>query len=379
MIILTGVFCLLAIPGIACFWDSDTLREEVAGTDIADLITGRFPRNPARYYEMRLARVAAELKVDPTRLEMYDDAGVACDRLGRHDEAIAWMGRKRKQLDSQKDDAHEYRYHANLGTMYMHKWFGEGQVLDQIALVESARDHIAQAIDINPKAHFGREKYQLMAIEWVLEIAGGTLDVEIDGSDTFLGWGIEGSKASHGTAGNDIVLEVIEGVSGLIRLGAAWESVDVFEALKLSLWDNRQSSVAYLAHLRIAELKTTGHKTLLQSEKGSAGNYRNFEGAGPLHAPTMARLRMYYQQARKHANKWHVRRTAYMNKQFDSGLHPDTHETFWDTYKEKPSLKQPNFAWTWETIVLGNLVLFVFLITLLVVGIRRMKKKVLLR
>ena len=39
---------------------------------------------------MRLRRVAAEIETNPGNLDAYDDTGVACDRLHRGDEAIAW-------------------------------------------------------------------------------------------------------------------------------------------------------------------------------------------------------------------------------------------------------------------------------------------------
>ena len=44
-------------------------------------------------------RVTAQLETHPEDLAAYDDAGVACDRLGRGDEAIAWMEKKRAQLE----------------------------------------------------------------------------------------------------------------------------------------------------------------------------------------------------------------------------------------------------------------------------------------
>src|SRR5687768_10957039 len=115
---------LLLIPAtlLACMWDRDTLAKEARGLPgMTAIITGRFERNPPLYYEMRLKRVAEEIRVNPFSFAAYDDAAVACDRLGRHDEAIAWMEKKRARLD--KADAsdpavkdHWYRYYANVGT-----------------------------------------------------------------------------------------------------------------------------------------------------------------------------------------------------------------------------------------------------------------------
>ena len=134
-----------------------------------EVITGRFERNPPLFYEMRLARVSNKIKAQPTKLELYDDAGVACDRLHKGDEAIAWMKQKRAHLKPfPQDKEHWYRYHANLGTFQAHRWLRSGADRKKIGEMKAARDNIKRAIQINPDAHFGREKYQLMAMEWII-------------------------------------------------------------------------------------------------------------------------------------------------------------------------------------------------------------------
>ena len=82
-------------------WDRDTLASEAKGRPgLTETLTGRFPRFPDQYYEMRLERVAAEIATDSTILALYDDAGVAADRLHRGDEAIEWMQKKKTVLDT---------------------------------------------------------------------------------------------------------------------------------------------------------------------------------------------------------------------------------------------------------------------------------------
>ena len=113
-----------ATPASACLWDRDTLDNEARGIpDVIRVITGRFERNPPLYYQMRLDRVQKEVRSSPARLDLYDDAAVACDRLGRDDDAIQLMERKREILGSSTMAAsadHRYRLHANLGTFYAH-------------------------------------------------------------------------------------------------------------------------------------------------------------------------------------------------------------------------------------------------------------------
>jgi tetratricopeptide (TPR) repeat protein len=100
---LAALALLLGLPlaVAACLWDRDTPADEARGMpEVVAVLTGRFARNPPLYYEMRLARVTARLRDHPGDLAAYDDAGVACDRLGRGDEAIAWMEKKRAQLET---------------------------------------------------------------------------------------------------------------------------------------------------------------------------------------------------------------------------------------------------------------------------------------
>src|SRR3954454_11146416 len=174
---LTALALLLGLPisVAACLWDRDTPADEAKGMpEVIAVLAGRFERNPPLFYETRLARVTAYLQSHPEDLAAYDDAGVACDRLGRGDEAIAWMEKKRarlEKLDASRPEVKEqrYRYHANLGTFLVHRWVRQGGDRTKIDEVKAARDQIAKAMEINPNAHFGREKYQLRALEWIVD------------------------------------------------------------------------------------------------------------------------------------------------------------------------------------------------------------------
>ena len=174
--------------------------------DVIQVITGRFERNPPLYYQMRLARVTRELQHNPKRLADYDDAGVACDRLGHDDLALAWMEQKRQQLvKSPLDDPlikdHWYRLYANRGTFQTHHWLQTGANRHRMAELKAARNDIAHALQINPDAHFGREKYQLQVLNWIIYPANAPNEKEINNQSwTELQGGIIGhtsySKAS---------------------------------------------------------------------------------------------------------------------------------------------------------------------------------------
>ncbi len=56
-----------------------------------------------------------------------------------------------------------YTYHANLGTFYAHKREFEKAIVE----LEKTIVELEKAIEINPKAHFGRERFQIDLIRYV--------------------------------------------------------------------------------------------------------------------------------------------------------------------------------------------------------------------
>ncbi len=149
----------MAVVGLAmtpCLWDSDTLDTELRGLpDSLDLVIGRWHRHSEAYYHDRVAKLNAKPEME---LADFDDLAVAHEHLGQRDQAIEVMARKAKALAANPDKEHQYRYHANLGTFYAHS----GQFDDALAQLRTA-------VEINPDAHFGRERYQIELIEYVAE------------------------------------------------------------------------------------------------------------------------------------------------------------------------------------------------------------------
>ncbi len=255
----------------ACAWDRDTLEAEAKGIpEVMQIITGRFERNPDLFYEMRLQRVIKELAQSPDKLELYDDAGVASDRLHRGDEAIAWMRKKQAAMQNWQGDAaalkeHRYRYLANQGTFIAHRWLRNGGDRKRIGEMKQARDLIAAAIKLNPDAHFGREKYQLKMMEWIINPPQVKKDEAPPSvAHTFYKSGTSPEKGQ--------VADAVKGLSGIIVLGDAWQSVDAFYALSLLLqqYDDR-NYVAFQAWLRAEELVNAGkHSVLPSAPQGEA-------------------------------------------------------------------------------------------------------------
>lgn len=366
-ILLAGALSIAPIPQAqACLWDRDTLRMEAQPfPGVPEILTGRFERQPPRYYRMRLERVSRELDRDPSNLGLYDDAGVACDRLGDSDAAIQWMDRKHAAMaglnpDSPEIRNHRYRLLANLGTFQAHRWLRGGANRADMSDLLAAEKSIASAIELNPDAHFGRELYQLAAIRWLIELADvGTGDASASDrgapklfSDPPCILDVFANQQADGPITDLEPDRVVRGMSGLVVLGEAWESIDVLFALEAALAARGDHSMALLTRLRINELSAAGRTSLhprfaLPSETTNT-KYGEYSALGLLSSPPRNAqvqheepVREYFREARREADRTQAARWAYMESRFDLGLHPDTHADFWAAWKEPPLTPLP--------------------------------------
>jgi tetratricopeptide (TPR) repeat protein len=306
--------------------------EELPG--LVEVITGRFPRNPPLYYEMRIRRAVAESKTAPDRLDLYDDIAVAYDRIGRSKDALLWIETKRVRLadTSPKDEQfkeHWYRYYANAGTFRAHQWLRSGANRSRLPEIKQARQEIAKAIEIKPDAHFGRETYQLQVMDWI--ITGGRRTQSEGARDL--------SRFIERVEGQPVA----DGLAGLIVLGNAWESVDIFIALARTLSSKYNSAkIAYLADLRAQELIHSGRRSLVadvtQYDQNKRRGYYTYHPAGT------DRIKTKYTELRAAAERWQKDRTDYMMARLQAGKHPDTDPTFWHEWQPAPA---PTLAMPW--------------------------------
>lgn len=320
---------LSARPTGACLWDRDTLDHEAKGIpDVVQMITGRFERNPPLFYQMRLERAQKELMANPARLDLYDDAAVACDRLGRDDEAIAWMEKKRRILapgaPAAAKDA-RYKYHANLGTFFAHKWFRDGARQDRRALLDRAIAELESALAINPEAHFGREKYQLQ----IIRTLAGKLKPREHEDESLGSVLLEQIRETDGASRmtGDSRDKLVKGLCGLIVLGNAWESPDVFEALSRALRSQRLGVVALMAALRAEELLKGGHKP--QVSPNLLRLLPQVKRNAMVTEANMEIVEAQFTRLRDEADRFQANRRNYMGPLLRQGRHPDTDPQFW--------------------------------------------------
>ena len=138
-------------------------------------------------------------KPQPTEavFDAMDDLAVGLEHTGHADRAVEVMQRKlailpplavQKVPSTQPTDAwteadeiakaaplsnveyHHYTAHANLGTAMIHLSVGPAMGGDPAAKTRLSEglSHIQQAIAINPAAHFGRERWQAIAVQHIL-------------------------------------------------------------------------------------------------------------------------------------------------------------------------------------------------------------------
>lgn len=155
-IIILAITCCMVTPThcLACYWDYDTLAMERQRFPYAhELIAGHFLRHSDTYYEWRIADRNKKTPSERTPAD-YDDLAVAYDKLGQHDQAIKIIQEKIARWPNES----RYESEANLGTFLFHA-----------GRLEAGLPHINRAIEINPAAHFGREVYQKLLVEYVLQ------------------------------------------------------------------------------------------------------------------------------------------------------------------------------------------------------------------
>lgn len=140
-----------------------------------DVIHERFARHGQEHYaeRNRLTREAMDqLPVNASeRWPLADDLAAGLDRLGKSVEAVEVMRRKlEQQLEQGISGGDLYSTFANLGTFLIHASFAQAVQADAAAVeqFEEGVAFIRQSVEVNPSAHFGRERWQAAIAEFLL-------------------------------------------------------------------------------------------------------------------------------------------------------------------------------------------------------------------
>jgi len=140
-----------------------------------DVIVERFARHGPAHYSERNRLTRLKLKTlsgdDPARFALLDDLAAGLERLGKSAEAVAVM---RDKLEAQRKKGlvgrDLYTSYANLGTFLIHGSFKQALAKDTAAkerFVEGVA-FVRKSVEVNPEAHFGRERWQAAIAEFLL-------------------------------------------------------------------------------------------------------------------------------------------------------------------------------------------------------------------
>lgn len=170
---------------------------------VHDVLHERYPRHGKGYYTERNRLVRRELqaaalkssgKLTDGEFSLLDDLGAGHDALGQDDEAVRILRDKLKRQQSLGyQGARLYTTYANLGTFLIHGSYVAARKGDAAAkeLLREGLGFIHKAIEVNPGAHFGRETWQAVAVEFLLsaidkpelllhyDLIGDRLDAEV--------------------------------------------------------------------------------------------------------------------------------------------------------------------------------------------------------
>jgi tetratricopeptide (TPR) repeat protein len=238
-------------PG--CLWDRDTrAMERQRFPSVLEVITGKFLRHSDEYYRWRVEDRRARLGRGEAGAELVDDLAVAHSKLGDDRRAIALMG------ELLEEDPRRYETLANLGTFHVHA--GD---------LEEGAGFIARALEVNPDAHFGRERYQLLVVEYLqgkearagegqlplcrasVSQPGGSLEPNFW---TFLAGEVGADpRLPHEHAG--AIDAAVRGVTGMLRFGNHRSPVllEVLSDLLLADFQRDAKGLAARALLRAAD------------------------------------------------------------------------------------------------------------------------------
>jgi hypothetical protein len=260
---------------------------------------------------MRIAALEKEPKLDAYSA---DDLAVAYDRIGDSKSAMRVI---RASLPQRKPGSEEmYRFHANYGTFIAHNWFKSGAKKSEVSQLDEAAAQIESGLKIRPDAHFGRERVQLQLLRYVAAHTRGKEDLPL-------------YYYLSQTLTDD---EIAIGLCGLVMMGAAYESPDVFAAITQTGYYVSESG-RKVARYRAAELLKTRKpiSDFFDEELKELIKDKEF-----LKRETSAAK--LYLKVRKDGEAVHQKRTDYILARLDRGEHPDWTEEFWSDWEEPPFL-----------------------------------------
>jgi tetratricopeptide (TPR) repeat protein len=237
----------VANPAAACGWSWETYAAEAKSLPcVHDALVGYFPKHGEAYHRAVIAAVGYATSWAPAFTAGLDAKALSLMHLGRLPEARAVM---LARLAAAPD---AYPSHANLGTLFT--FTGE---------YEKALEHIDRAMALEPKAHFGREKYHRKLVEYLRDVKA---DPSVRLTRNFLGVSptptdrTQGNKDRYEKAGFQD--DAIDALVSMITVYGAEGLADIYFTLGELLALRGYPKLAWTAYKRASELGHPREKDL---------------------------------------------------------------------------------------------------------------------
>lgn len=227
-------------PVEACGWDYETYQAEAKSMPcVYDALLGFWPAHDPAYHRRRLEAFDYAARWYPDWTPGLDARGISQLKLGELEAATPLMERRLALTP----DA--YPAHANLGTLLT--FSGE---------FERALEHIDRAMQIEPEAHFGREKYHRALVVFLQRVAD---DPTVAERENFLGFAPTAAQRTHGSKSTFAELgledDAIDALVAMITVYGAEELAEIYFTLGELLAVRGDKRLAYTAYRRARGLE----------------------------------------------------------------------------------------------------------------------------
>lgn len=346
---LLAAMLLLAAPVEAGLWDRDRPSDD-ALPSAADVVSGRYDRMPAAFYQQRARRLeptldalpefSAEKPLTPEQIRQIadalpamDDAAVAQFRLGEFARAIILLDRKNRLAEAIRPERTataklaEYRAVANKAACLAARATQTPGTPD----LQDARDLLAAVVKDDP--YNADAQWSLAEIEWRLSRPAYAAEAAL--FPNLLGLSIAAFRGERNA--DALARHRVAGCIPYLCRRIAYEgteSIDLMYGLSLALSLSGRDEEAVLAWLKLCEMIDNGAVSAVVDAPAARGLKRAMGvHLGAIYERDAAER--LYSELTSQADTWRQSRLMYLEANLKNGRHPDTEPAFWGGWSQQ--------------------------------------------